>query len=722
METRRPMEVPNRSILRDAFVGLLDDEITLDLMLFTSFGFDPDFFEQNVLLQLDDSTDRLQRLEEIENIERLALERGVVVFHDMGQLSETSEKVVGIPTVPIAIPEGFFHPKVIVVSGTKGGAKGRRVVHLMVSSANLTRAGWGKNLEVASCIKDVSTPTVAGPLSDLLRYLSNEGSAHLGDPSEEGVDVPGRIEPVIDHLEQIAASGQSDNKSPRLHVTVPKAANAPSTSRHLLDYLANETEGPLTIGSPYFTRREGSNLFDLLEEHFAGRELTIAPGLDEAQRVEMKKEHLTDLIEREGFSFANISPADDKVARFQHLKYFVHGGGSIVGSHNATLAALGGLGDDGKPNRAPRNVEVSIEWPDTSMLEALQPTEPPFDHKEVIEPPEPTFGDRSIPRFSLIVDWSEKVVIYRPRDDRPPTAHDGYAIAFLTARSDGDELIALQEFERRDDRWEIQLERPEIDRTSVAETKKYFLCGPDGDEPLYVGFINERNRERRKRLREPSPFHCLQIWCRPKGRNIEASKDARPLAFSKTNADREAHLIPPSTSRSTGALGNYFYIYRAAAQMLEYLAGDDDEETDEVAVARSAQRRARDVLEDGSGSIRHIVDYLIEGREERSEVDGDRDVAHASNWLFDPLPAALLATELEIVMDRVDNLLIDRDGTPSVGDEEQVEGLRKQLKILARPLEERADNTGDKREFLWRALANPDFFEPILEQGDEEST
>lgn len=106
---------------------------------FTTFELSIDFFERYILpLILGENIPENDF--EYENL-NLALENSnikIKVFYDFAELRDNKKTVV--KTIPIFVENGFFHPKVCFIEGSKKSI-------LMVGSNNLTLSGWGRNIE-----------------------------------------------------------------------------------------------------------------------------------------------------------------------------------------------------------------------------------------------------------------------------------------------------------------------------------------------------------------------------------------------------------------------------------------------------------------------------------------------------------------------------------------------------------------------------------------------
>src|SRR5690606_15977899 len=112
--------------------------------------------------------------------------------------------------------------------------------------------------------------------------------------------------------------------------------------RPLLRVLAQERTGDLVIAAPYFSDQQ---FFEDIAEAFGKRKVTIAPGVSHGNLVELDASTLQ-YLQNSKFELARLEqPKGDDEDRRQHLKCFAHKNGVIVGSHNASLNALGSAGE-----------------------------------------------------------------------------------------------------------------------------------------------------------------------------------------------------------------------------------------------------------------------------------------------------------------------------------------------------------------------------------------
>ena len=144
-----PMEVLSRR-LGDAIDGR-----RLRVGVFTTFSFDPAFFELQVLPLLfpdysfsqPDKVRRAQLDDALRTVEPLA------VYYDRQALAQDSEPAqLGYRRIDVSRRTGCFHPKVLLLlvdDHHQDAEAVRQALIVGLLSANLTRAGWWENLECA---------------------------------------------------------------------------------------------------------------------------------------------------------------------------------------------------------------------------------------------------------------------------------------------------------------------------------------------------------------------------------------------------------------------------------------------------------------------------------------------------------------------------------------------------------------------------------------------
>ncbi len=186
-----PMEVLSRR-LGDAIDGR-----RLRVGVFTTFSFDPAFFELQVLPLLfpdysfsqPDKVRRAQLDDALRTVEPLA------VYYDRQALAQDSEPAqLGYRRIDVGRRTGCFHPKVLLLLVDDHHEEGEFVHEALIVgllSANLTRAGWWENLECAHLeeIKDREVDNQPCPFrTDLLALMQLIKRSAREDDDQSALD------------------------------------------------------------------------------------------------------------------------------------------------------------------------------------------------------------------------------------------------------------------------------------------------------------------------------------------------------------------------------------------------------------------------------------------------------------------------------------------------------------------------------------------------------
>lgn len=124
--------------------------------VFTTFRFDPSFFELHVLPLLFD-----QPFSQVDKVRRIQLEDALrelpdlAVYYDRRGLAQDAEPAqLDVRRIDVSRTHGFFHPKLILLlveddpdPEEEDDADPPRSLLVGIQSANLTRAGWWENVE-----------------------------------------------------------------------------------------------------------------------------------------------------------------------------------------------------------------------------------------------------------------------------------------------------------------------------------------------------------------------------------------------------------------------------------------------------------------------------------------------------------------------------------------------------------------------------------------------
>jgi hypothetical protein len=144
-----------QAVLSEHFQARLKDR-RLVAAIFTTFQFEPSFFETEVLpvfLDIPLSHAPAIRIVQLDDALRTVPGRIAVYYDQHGLIADGGSAKLDVGRYPIRHPTGIFHPKNVIalVEAVEPNDDGHRARALLCacSSANLTRAGWWENVECA---------------------------------------------------------------------------------------------------------------------------------------------------------------------------------------------------------------------------------------------------------------------------------------------------------------------------------------------------------------------------------------------------------------------------------------------------------------------------------------------------------------------------------------------------------------------------------------------
>ena len=128
--------------------------------VFTTFSFDPAFFELHVLpLLFDQSFSQPDKVRRIQLEDALRAVDNVAVYYDMRALAQDGGPAqLDYRRIGVSRGTGYFHPKVVLLlvddwteedTGAREGTSVSQSLVVAILSANLTRSGWWENVECA---------------------------------------------------------------------------------------------------------------------------------------------------------------------------------------------------------------------------------------------------------------------------------------------------------------------------------------------------------------------------------------------------------------------------------------------------------------------------------------------------------------------------------------------------------------------------------------------
>jgi hypothetical protein len=183
-------EIP-RAVLSEHFQDRMKGR-RLVSAVFTTFRFEPGFFETEILPVFFDLPLSLASAVKLVQIEEAlkSLPGSIAVYYDLhGLVADGGPAKLDVRRFPIWHPTGIFHPKNVLalVEDVEPDENGDRACALLCAclSANLTRAGWWENVEVAH-VEEIREGAHTNLRDALLAYLDRlVGAAERRRPNDE---------------------------------------------------------------------------------------------------------------------------------------------------------------------------------------------------------------------------------------------------------------------------------------------------------------------------------------------------------------------------------------------------------------------------------------------------------------------------------------------------------------------------------------------------------
>ncbi len=244
-----------RKVLSEAFQEALEGW-RLRSAVFLTFRFDPGFFEQEILPIFFDIPLSHAPLARVLHLADVLRETGpVAVYYDRRALEPGAAPArTDFQRIGVSHRTGYFHPKNVFLlvesaspeSEWPGGRRPRRLIAASMS-ANLTRAGWWENVEVAH-VETTEEGVTCGFRDDLLalialvRRVSPAATSHA----------------ALDELHSFVRACEQDSQ--RLHqgLLIPRGFTGDKDLPEFLDDVAGNRlrNRYLEVISPYFDESE----------------------------------------------------------------------------------------------------------------------------------------------------------------------------------------------------------------------------------------------------------------------------------------------------------------------------------------------------------------------------------------------------------------------------------------------------------------------------------
>lgn len=430
--------------------------------VFTTFSFDPDFFELNVLpILFDRSFSQVDKLRHIELEDALKGIQDLAVYYDRSALSQEAKPAqLGYAKIDVSrIGDGVFHPKMVLLlvdehAEEEEDAKYQSLI-VGILSANLTRAGWWENIECAHIeeIKDYNHESRRCPFRKALLSLIDQVQKST-DPDERHP----ALDRIHDFIVKKTPTGDFLNMSAGGEYYTRVFCGQDQFSKWLEELRLTRSEWNLEIISPYFDHAGAAPLRKLCEMlHPREVRVHLPIGFDEKSQVTPETYKAVAKFARwsklpGAVTRAGKEQATEKLApRFVHAKVYRlwHGQGRdllIVGSVNLTSAAHSHWGAGNL--EAAFLVDVtngSRRW----WLEPIEDGKPEFSEHA----PEEDEGFEPAPLdLTFLYDWESGELRYRLRGKRK---------SFEVLQPAGKSLF--------------RVDKPELNRWCVCQSKEAAL-------------------------------------------------------------------------------------------------------------------------------------------------------------------------------------------------------------------------------------------------------
>ena len=375
--------------ISEAFRSVIGER-EVEQAFFTTYSFEPEFFELEVLPLLLGNP-ALSRNESIRYYQLQSLMRQhsgrLAVVYDLSVFDPQLAPRLEVDYLPMRVGGACQHAKLMVLVVRDRKSKQLSIV-LGAGSFNLTKAGWWENLEVGHWVElseGFAPSNILEPLLDALRFYQAR------TPS-----------PVVDNILGVAMAFEASTADPNCSFYFSGNGAA---HRHFDTFIAEHADAaaPLEIISPFFAD-DGNNRIII---DFLGRypSATVLLPLDEQGQALVNRQFVYEALPRESITWGQWSESvrkkhlDPKSPyRRLHAKiYQAHGKDPwcFVGSVNLSFKAFR------------QNVEAGflLKGGDAKHLLVALQAPPDRFNPEVEASSASATGDQEMPPICVAFDW-----------------------------------------------------------------------------------------------------------------------------------------------------------------------------------------------------------------------------------------------------------------------------------------------------------------------------
>ena len=329
----------------------------VEAAVFTTFNFDPGFFELHILPVLfpDQQFSAVEKVRLVQLEDRLKELEDLAVYFDASALAhDATTAKLAYSRIDVHWRTGIFHPKVVLLLVSDPAKDSQLSLIVVCQSANITRSGWWENVECAHIEEVLAKETEAKPCSfrdDLITFIERM----CRDLTHEDHSALNRISNFLDkHVEQ--ASREDMENSRRWQPRFFGGSDEWSFGQWLVEEALQYEDWNLEIVSPYFDANQVSAIERLIEETKPSQVRIFLPEADDG--TALVSDTVYEAIEQlENVEWArtpdkvanrkNASASDNVASRFVHAKiyrFWRKGWGDLmfVGSVNCTTPAHSG--------------------------------------------------------------------------------------------------------------------------------------------------------------------------------------------------------------------------------------------------------------------------------------------------------------------------------------------------------------------------------------------
>ena len=273
-------EVIPQAVLSEAFQARMKGR-RLVSAVFTTFRFEPSFFETEVLpvfLDIPLSHAAAIKLVQLEDAIRTVPGSIAVYYDSHGLVADGGPAKLDARRFAIRHRTGIFHPKnvLVLVEANEADADGRRPRSLLCAclSANLTRAGWWENVEVGH-IEEIAENDRTSLADGMLSYADELVRAvEQARPNDELRARHAALNDIRSFLRQEVTQRERRSTDGRLHTHFDNGQTG------LVDFLRSVAGSSLNgmcleIISPYFDESPESKPLSSLIDAFSPTEVRL---------------------------------------------------------------------------------------------------------------------------------------------------------------------------------------------------------------------------------------------------------------------------------------------------------------------------------------------------------------------------------------------------------------------------------------------------------------